>query len=100
MAPSKGGGPEGIVFPIGTPALRERSEDLPEPAATIATQLAKSGRGEVRLHDDAIRALQAYPWSCAARRWWRSCGSTASSARRREASRRVVLSCPSDSRAS
>jgi sigma-54 specific flagellar transcriptional regulator A len=50
------------VFPIEMPALRERSEDLPELVAAIGHQLAESGRGEVRLADDAVAALQHYAW--------------------------------------
>ncbi|MBS7457214.1 sigma-54 dependent transcriptional regulator [Coralloluteibacterium stylophorae] len=50
------------VFPIEMPALRERTDDLPELIRAITDQLGRSGRGEVRLADDAIRTLQAYPW--------------------------------------
>ena len=50
------------VFPIDVPALRERLEDLPTLAETIAGQLARTGRGEVRFAPDALQALTGYAW--------------------------------------
>ncbi|MFC4727333.1 sigma-54 dependent transcriptional regulator [Coralloluteibacterium thermophilus] len=50
------------VFPIEMPALRERAGDLPELIRAITDQLGRSGRGEVRLADETVRTLQAYPW--------------------------------------
>jgi len=50
------------VFPIDVPALRERSEDLPALVATIAAQLARTGRGEVRFTAEALQALASYEW--------------------------------------
>jgi len=50
------------VFPIDVPALRERLEDLPTLAETIAGQLARTGRGEVRFAPEALQALTAYAW--------------------------------------
>lgn len=50
------------VFPIEMPALRERSEDLPDLVAAITRQLTESGRGRVALTDDTIAALQHYSW--------------------------------------
>ena len=50
------------VFPIEMPALRERSDDLPDLVAAITRQLAEAGRGRVSLTDDAIGALQHYDW--------------------------------------
>jgi sigma-54 specific flagellar transcriptional regulator A len=50
------------VFPIEMPALRERSDDLPDLIAAITRQLAEGGRGQVRLSADAITALQHYAW--------------------------------------
>ncbi|KRG71070.1 sigma-54 dependent transcriptional regulator [Pseudoxanthomonas dokdonensis] len=50
------------VFPIEMPALRERSEDLPQLVTTIAAQMARTGRGEVRFASDALLALAQYPW--------------------------------------
>ena len=50
------------VFPIEVPALRERAEDLPSLVVTIADQLARTGRGEVRFAAEALQALAAYAW--------------------------------------
>ncbi|WP_315387828.1 sigma-54 dependent transcriptional regulator [uncultured Stenotrophomonas sp.] len=50
------------VFPIEVPALRERAEDLPALVTTIAGQLARTGRGEVRFSPEALQALAAYEW--------------------------------------
>lgn len=50
------------VFPIEMPPLRERVEDLPLLVSTIATQLSRTGRGEVRFADEALEALRTYSW--------------------------------------
>jgi len=50
------------VFPIEMPALRERSEDLPDLITAITRQLADSGRGRVSLADDAVATLAHYAW--------------------------------------
>ncbi len=50
------------VFPIEMPALRERSEDLPDLIAAITQQLGEGGRGRVALGDDAVAALGHYAW--------------------------------------
>ncbi|WP_353088179.1 sigma-54 dependent transcriptional regulator [Stenotrophomonas sepilia] len=50
------------VFPIEVPALRERREDLPALVETIAAQLARTGRGEVRFTPEALQALAGYEW--------------------------------------
>lgn len=50
------------VFPIEMPALRERTEDLPDLIAAIARQLSESGRGQVSLGPDAVHALRHYAW--------------------------------------
>lgn len=50
------------VFPIEVPSLRERTEDLPALVSTIAAQLARTGRGEVRFSPEALQALAAYEW--------------------------------------
>jgi len=50
------------VFPIEVPALRERIEDIPALVETIAAQLARTGRGEVRFTAEALQALAGYPW--------------------------------------
>ena len=44
------------------PPLRERVADLPELVRTIAAQLARSGRGEIRFAGEALDALAGYPW--------------------------------------
>jgi sigma-54 specific flagellar transcriptional regulator A len=50
------------VFPIEMPALRDRSDDLPELIAAITRQLADSGRGRVALTGEAVAALKHYSW--------------------------------------
>ena len=50
------------VFPVEMPALRERTEDLPDLINAITRQLAESGRGRVSLSHDAVLALQHYAW--------------------------------------
>ncbi len=50
------------VFPIEVPALRDRTADLPALVETIAGQLARTGRGEVRFAAEALQALACYPW--------------------------------------
>jgi sigma-54 specific flagellar transcriptional regulator A len=50
------------VFPIEMPALRDRADDLPILVQTIAGQLARTGRGEVRFTDEALQALRSYAW--------------------------------------
>jgi len=50
------------VFPIEMPPLRERREDLPALVDTIAAQLARTGRGEVRFAESALAALAGYHW--------------------------------------
>jgi sigma-54 specific flagellar transcriptional regulator A len=50
------------VFPIDVPALRERSDDIPALVQTIAAQLARTGRGEVRFAPEALDALAQYRW--------------------------------------
>ncbi|MFZ5655930.1 MAG: sigma 54-interacting transcriptional regulator [Pseudomonadota bacterium] len=50
------------VFPIEMPALRERTEDLPDLIAAITRQLAASGRGRVSLTGEAVNALKHYHW--------------------------------------
>src|SRR5690606_15232090 len=50
------------VFPIEMPALRERSEDLPALVHTIAAQLARTGRGEIRFAAAPLATLAGYAW--------------------------------------
>ena len=50
------------VFPIEIPALRERRGDLPELVRTVAAQLARNGRGEIRFSPEALDALAGYAW--------------------------------------
>jgi sigma-54 specific flagellar transcriptional regulator A len=50
------------VFPIEMPALRERTEDLPDLIDAITRQLAESGRGRVALASDTVTTLQHYAW--------------------------------------
>lgn len=50
------------VFPIDMPSLRERRDDLPELVRTIASQLAQSGRGEIRFAGDTLDVLADYAW--------------------------------------
>ena len=50
------------VFPIEVPALRERSADIPSLVDTIAGQLSRTGRGEVRFSSEALQALAGYRW--------------------------------------
>ncbi|WP_442684347.1 sigma-54 dependent transcriptional regulator [Stenotrophomonas sp. JC08] len=50
------------VFPIDVPSLRERTDDIPALVETIAVQLARTGRGEVRFAAEALEALAAHPW--------------------------------------
>jgi len=50
------------VFPIEMPSLRERADDLGVLVQTIAAQLARTGRGEVRFADEALQALRGYDW--------------------------------------
>ena len=50
------------VFPIEMPALRERADDLPDRVMTIAAQLSRTGRGEVRFANETLQALRLYAW--------------------------------------
>ena len=50
------------VFPIDMPALRERTEDLPDLVQDITRQLSEAGRGDVALANDAVVALQHHGW--------------------------------------
>src|SRR6185503_7163215 len=51
------------VIEMRVPALRERTEDIPEIADTILARLTRRMRMDsVRLGEDALQMLQAYPF--------------------------------------
>src|ERR1700754_706844 len=51
------------TIPLAFPALRERIEDIPTMAQYLLTKVsADLGRGELRLDQGCVRALQAYSW--------------------------------------
>lgn len=50
------------VFPIDTPPLRERIEDLPLLIKELLARMEASGRGTLRLTASAVEALSRYPW--------------------------------------
>jgi sigma-54 dependent transcriptional regulator, flagellar regulatory protein len=50
------------VFPIETPALRERTEDLPLLVNDLVERLDHEGRGTIRLTPSCIESLTAYRW--------------------------------------
>ena len=50
------------VFPIETPPMRERLEDLPLLIEDIIGQLERSTRGSVRLAPETVSVLRAYHW--------------------------------------
>jgi sigma-54 specific flagellar transcriptional regulator A len=50
------------VFPIETPSLRDRVEDLPLLIGELIARLQGSGKGSLRLSAGAVDALSRYPW--------------------------------------
>ncbi len=51
------------TIPLIVPSLRQRVEDIPVLAQYLLDRLASDmGRGEVKLSNDALRALQSYSW--------------------------------------
>lgn len=50
------------VLPLRTPALRERTEDIPEIVAHHALRLAPKGRNAIRFSPDMTLALKSYAW--------------------------------------
>ncbi len=51
------------TIPLSFPPLRERIEDIPTMADYLLNKLSTDlGRGEIRLDDDCVKALQAYSW--------------------------------------
>ena len=49
-------------FPVETPALRDRIDDLPVLVDTLCERLVAQGRPAVRLDRGAMTALAQYPW--------------------------------------
>lgn len=50
------------VFPIDTPALRDRPEDLPLLINDLIERLEHEGHGSVRLTQSAVESLSKYNW--------------------------------------
>ncbi len=50
------------VFPIETPPLRERTEDLPLLVNDLVERLDHEGRGSIRLTPECIESLSGYNW--------------------------------------
>lgn len=50
------------VFPIETPPMRERLDDLPMLLEDLIGQLERSSRGSVRLSPETISVLRSYHW--------------------------------------
>ncbi|WP_020681772.1 sigma 54-interacting transcriptional regulator [Marinobacterium rhizophilum] len=50
------------VFPIELPALRERSDDIPQLINALAKRLRHQGFGQLMFHPAAIESLKRYPW--------------------------------------
>lgn len=50
------------VFPIETPPLRQRTEDLPLLVNDLVERLDHEGRGSIRLTQDCIDSLSQYNW--------------------------------------
>jgi len=50
------------VFPIETPPMRERIEDLPLLIDDLTSQLERAARGSVRLSAETVNVLRAYHW--------------------------------------
>jgi sigma-54 specific flagellar transcriptional regulator A len=50
------------VFPIETPPLRERTEDLPLLVNDLVERLGHEGRGTIRLTSSCIESLTQYSW--------------------------------------
>ncbi len=50
------------VFPIETPPLRERTEDLPLLVNDLVERLGHEGRGSIRLSSACVESLTEYGW--------------------------------------
>ncbi len=51
------------VFPVETPALRERREDLPQLISELVKRLTEQGMDSVKLTDNAIQSLMEHKWA-------------------------------------
>ena len=50
------------VFPIESPALRERAADIPLLLQELAHRLENNNENIVKFNDDAMRSLMSHPW--------------------------------------
>ncbi len=50
------------VFPIETPPLRDRAEDLPLLVSDLVERLGHEGRGTIRLSPGCVESLAGYAW--------------------------------------
>ena len=50
------------VMPINIPALRERSEDIPELALFLIDKISKNQKRNLEITDSAVRMLMRYHW--------------------------------------
>ena len=50
------------VMPLNIPALRERSEDIPELAHFLVDKIAKNQKRNLEITDSAVRMLMRYHW--------------------------------------
>jgi sigma-54 specific flagellar transcriptional regulator A len=50
------------VFPIESPALRERAADIPLLLQELAHRLENNNENMVKFNDDAMRSLMSHPW--------------------------------------
>ena len=51
------------VFPIDTPSLRERREDVPQLAQALIDRLAEREEDSVKLTDNAMQSLMEHKWA-------------------------------------
>lgn len=50
------------VYPIETPPLRERKDDVVMLLHTLSKRAEKQGLGRLRFHSSALESLQRHPW--------------------------------------